>query len=69
MTPIAFPSPGDYELAQITEVHRRAPAPSMGKSDRFKDSLEANPGPGSYRPYQDTGRRSFRLNLSQSWSK
>ncbi|KAJ3304165.1 hypothetical protein HDV03_003013 [Kappamyces sp. JEL0829] len=69
MTPIAFPSPGEYEIARgANAVQRAVPAPSMGKSERFQKSLGATPGPGSYRPYQDSGHRSFHLNLGQSWA-
>ena len=72
-TPLAFPSPGRYNLAKGAEMmsqHRQAPAPSLGKSKRFqKDTLEGPiPGPGSYRPFIDGGHRSFHLNLHKNWT-
>jgi hypothetical protein len=72
-TPIAFPSPGRYNLAKGAEMmsqHRQAPAPSLGKSQRFVEmAFDALiPGPGSYKPFIGGGHRSFHLNLHGNWT-
>lgn len=70
MTPIAFPSPGDYEIAYGTDtLHRSRPAPSMSKATRFRGLRNyTTVGPGSYQPYIDGGHRSFHLNLKNTWA-
>ncbi|KAI8912880.1 hypothetical protein BC831DRAFT_490733 [Entophlyctis helioformis] len=73
MTPIAFPSPGRYEVARCTDsVHRTAPITSsifVSKSPRFVGSVPPNrPGPGFYHPVPDIKYRSFRLNIDNTWS-
>jgi hypothetical protein len=71
-TPIAFPSPGDYNIAKSGDaVHKSQPCPRsifLSKTNRFGDfSRSGNPGPGSYHPFFIPQQQSYHLNLDQQW--
>ncbi|KAJ2993814.1 hypothetical protein HDV02_002057 [Globomyces sp. JEL0801] len=72
-TPIAFPSPGCYNLARGSDaIHKTIPALNsifQSKTTRFQyNETKSAPGPGHYHPFTNDGSRSFHLNLSQNWS-
>ncbi|KAI8913515.1 hypothetical protein EDD86DRAFT_200706 [Gorgonomyces haynaldii] len=72
MTPIAFPSPGTYELAKSCDaVQRSVPKTRsvfVSKSPRFQVSSreKTQVGPGYYMPI-DNSRQSYHLKLDGSW--
>jgi hypothetical protein len=71
MTPIAFPSPGRYDIQKCTDLlHKSGPKTKsifQSKSERFKDVGNDKLGPGFYNPLPEPRNRSFQLNIEQKW--
>ncbi|KAJ8323783.1 O(6)-methylguanine-induced apoptosis 2 [Batrachochytrium dendrobatidis] len=73
MTPVAFPGPGHYNIAQCTNnLYPSGPilqSNFVSKAPRFADAFQSNiPGPGFYHPIGDIKSRSFHLNMNNQWS-
>jgi hypothetical protein len=73
MTPIAFPSPGRYDIANADVLFRpstMAVSVFQSKSERFENLKDKYllPGPGSYNPLARFNKRSYQLNLDRHWT-
>ena len=67
MTPIAFPTPGRYDIAKGDGVvFGRRPEIGFGRGRRFASIGGELVGPGFYHPV-GSGKRSFQLNMDQKW--
>lgn len=68
MTPIAFPTPGRYDIARGDGVvFGRRPKIGFGREKRFERVGGELVGPGFYHPVDYGGKRSFQLNMDQKW--
>jgi hypothetical protein len=71
-TPIAFPSPGQYNIAKggdaILKHGAELRSIFQSKSSRFQKTIQDTPGPCFYRPFPHSKFQSFHLNLNQNWT-
>jgi hypothetical protein len=71
-TPIAFPSPGNYNVLESADaVHKKGPVTQSifkSKTKRFQSIVsEKAPGPDLYHPFPKSKFQSFHLNMNQNW--
>jgi hypothetical protein len=72
-TPLAFPSPGQYDIAKGGDaIHRKQPEPRsvfVSKSNRFSKLVNSDtPGPCHYHIFPHAKHQSFHLNMDQHWA-